>query len=65
MAASVRSLFKVTAFNANGIWRQNYELNKELQDLQIAVASLSDTHLKPHERFFVPNYHFSQTDRFP
>jgi hypothetical protein len=26
---------------------------------------LSETHLKPHERFFTPNYHFYWTDRFP
>jgi hypothetical protein len=29
------------------------------------VALLSDTHLKPHERFFTPNYHIYRTDRFP
>jgi hypothetical protein len=29
------------------------------------VALLSETHLKPHERFFIPNYHFYQPDRFP
>jgi hypothetical protein len=28
-------------------------------------ALLSETHLKPHERFFIPNYHFYGTDRFP
>jgi hypothetical protein len=28
------------------------------------VALLSETHLKPHERFFIPNYHFCRTDRF-
>jgi hypothetical protein len=26
------------------------------------VALLSETHLKPHERFFIPNYHFYHTD---
>jgi hypothetical protein len=29
------------------------------------VALFSKTHLKPHERFFIPNYHFYQTDCFP
>jgi hypothetical protein len=29
------------------------------------VALLSMTYLKPHERFFIPNYHFYRTDRFP
>jgi hypothetical protein len=29
------------------------------------VALLSETHLKPYERFFIPNYHIYRTDRFP
>jgi hypothetical protein len=29
------------------------------------VALLSETQLKPHESFFIPNYHFHRTDRFP
>jgi hypothetical protein len=29
------------------------------------VALLSETHLKPHERLFIPNYHIYRTDRFP
>jgi hypothetical protein len=29
------------------------------------VTLLSETHLKPHERFFIPNYHFYWTDRLP
>jgi hypothetical protein len=29
------------------------------------VALLSETHVKSHERFFLPNCHFYQTDRFP
>jgi hypothetical protein len=52
-------------FNANGIGRQRYELSKQLQEQHIDVALLSQTHLKPHERFFIPNYHFYRTDRFP
>jgi hypothetical protein len=28
------------------------------------VAVLSETHLKHHESFFIPNYHFSWTDCF-
>jgi hypothetical protein len=51
--------------NANGIWRQRCELSKQLQDLHVDVALLSDTHFKPRERFFNPNYHFYPTDRFP
>jgi hypothetical protein len=51
--------------NANGIWRQRYELSKQLQDLHIDVALLSGTHIKHHERFFIPNYYFYRTGRFP
>jgi hypothetical protein len=29
------------------------------------VALLSETHLKPHERFIIPNYHIYRTGRFP
>jgi hypothetical protein len=29
------------------------------------VALLLETHLNPHERFYIPNYHFYRTDRFP
>jgi hypothetical protein len=61
MAARVYRPLKIIAFNANDIWRQGYELSKQLQD----VALLSETHLKPLERFFIPNYHFYRIDRFP
>jgi hypothetical protein len=29
------------------------------------VALFSETDLKPHERLFIPNYHFYRTDRHP
>jgi hypothetical protein len=45
--------------------RQRYELSKQLQEQHIDVALLSETHPKPHEKFFIPNYHFYRTDRFP
>jgi hypothetical protein len=56
---------KVIAFNANGITRQHYELIKQLQELHIDVALLSETYLKPHERYFIPNYRVYRTDYFP
>jgi exonuclease III len=64
MAARVHRSLKVIAFNANGIGRQRYELSKQLQDLNIDVALLSETHLKAHERFSIPNYHVYRIDRF-
>jgi hypothetical protein len=54
MIASVHRPLKVIAVNANGIWRRRHELSKQLQDLHI-----------PHEKFFLPNYYFYRTDRFP
>jgi hypothetical protein len=63
MANRVHRPLKVTAFNAKGIERQRCELSKQLQDLHLDVALFSETHLKPHERFFIPNFHFYRTDR--
>jgi hypothetical protein len=65
MATSANRPLKVLAFNRNGIGRQRYELSKQLQDQHIDVALFSETHLKPHERFFIPNFHFYRTDRYP
>jgi hypothetical protein len=65
MAARVHRLPKVITFNANGIWRQRYELSTQLQDLHTDVALVSETHLKTHERFFIPNYHIYRTNCFP
>jgi hypothetical protein len=53
MAAKVLRPLKVVAFNANGIGRQDYELRKQLQDLKIDVAIFTETHLKPHMRFYI------------
>jgi hypothetical protein len=53
MATRVHRPLKVIAFNANGIGRQRYELSKQLQGLHVDVALFSETHLKPHERFFL------------
>jgi hypothetical protein len=58
MTNRVHRPLKVIAFNANGIGRQRYELSKQLQDLHVGVALFSETYLKPHERFRIPNYNF-------
>jgi hypothetical protein len=65
MATSVHRPFNVFAFNTNGIGRQRYELSKQLRDLHVDVALLSETHLKHHERFFIPNFQFYRIDRHP
>jgi hypothetical protein len=65
MATRVHRPLKVLAFNAIGIGRQRYEISKQLQDLSADVALFSETYLKPHERFFIPNLNFYRTDRHP
>jgi exonuclease III len=65
MATRVHRPLKVVVFNANGIGRQPYELSKQLQEQRIDVALLSETRLKPHERFYIPNYQVYRTERFP
>jgi exonuclease III len=65
MANRVHRPLKVIAFNANGILRQRYELIRQLQELRIDVALFSETHLKPHERFHIQNYHIYRNDRHP
>jgi exonuclease III len=58
MENRVHRPLKVIALNANGISKQRYELSKQLQDLHIDMALFSETHLKPYEKFYIPNYHF-------
>jgi exonuclease III len=65
MTTRVHRPLKVVSFNANGIGKQRYELSKQLQELRIDVVLLSETHLKPHERFYTPNYQVYRTDHFP
>jgi hypothetical protein len=65
MSYGIHRPLKVIAFNTNGSWRWRYELSEHLQDIHIDVALLSDSHLNPHERFFIQNYHFYRKDHFP
>jgi hypothetical protein len=52
MDSRIYRFLKVIAFNANGIGRQHHELCKQLQDLHIDLALFSETHIKPHGRFY-------------
>jgi exonuclease III len=65
MITTFRRPLQVITFNANGIRRQRYELSKQLQDLHLDVALFSETHLEPHERFFIPNYLLYRTYCYP
>jgi hypothetical protein len=38
---------------------------RSLNSYKTDVALISEIHLKPHARFFIANYHFYRTDRFP
>jgi exonuclease III len=62
MITTVHRSLKIIAFNANGIRRQAYEARKQLQDLKIDTSLFSETHLKPHMRFYISNYDTCQTD---
>jgi hypothetical protein len=63
MATRIHGPLKVIEFNENNIMRQRCGLSKQLQDLYIDVGLFSETHLKPHERFFTSICHFYRTDR--
>jgi hypothetical protein len=58
MTTRVHRPLKVIEFNANDIGRQRHELSKQLQELHVDVVLFSETHLKTHERFSIPDYHF-------
>jgi hypothetical protein len=54
MAARVHRPLKVIAFNANGIWRQHYELSKQLLRLTYTYGSaLRDTAQIPREILYL------------
>jgi hypothetical protein len=63
MASTVHRPLKVVAFNASGIGGQAYVLRKQRRDLKIDEAHFSETHLKPHMRLYIPNYHMARNDR--
>jgi hypothetical protein len=62
MPPTVHRPLKIIEFNANGTGRQAYEVRKQLQDLEIDMSVFSVTYLKPHLRFYIPNYYIYRTD---
>jgi hypothetical protein len=62
---TVHRPLKIVALNANGIGRQAYEVRKQLQDLEIDMVLFSETQLKPHMRYYIPNYDIYRTTRDP
>jgi hypothetical protein len=65
MTTRVHRLLKAVAFSVNGIVMQRYELSSALQEQRIDLALLAKTHLRRHERFYIPNYQVYRNDRFP
>jgi len=65
MKTSIHRPLKGVALSANCIARQCFELSKQLQAERIDVALLSETHLKPHERYCIRNFHVYRTDGHP
>jgi hypothetical protein len=65
MATRILRNLKVIAFNVIGTERQRYDLRKQLKDLYVDLTLFLEPRLKPHERFFIPNYHFYRFDRYP
>jgi hypothetical protein len=59
---TVHRPLKIIAFNANGIGRQAYKVRRQSQGLEIDLAVFSETHLKPHMRFYIPNSDIYWTD---
>jgi hypothetical protein len=62
MATRIHRPLKVIAFNANSIVRERYELRKQLQDLHVDVALLSEISETSWE-VFISNYQFYLIDR--
>jgi hypothetical protein len=63
MPRTVHRPLKILAFNNNGIGKQAYGVRKQLQGLNREKILFSETHLKHHMTFYIPNYDFYQTDR--
>jgi hypothetical protein len=52
MAARIHMPLKVIVFNASDVWGQRSGLSKQLQDLHIVVALLSETSHNQREVFY-------------
>jgi hypothetical protein len=62
MANRIHRPLNAIAFNANHTRRQRYALSKQMQDLYLDVALVSETRLKPHDGFLISNdnlYHIN------
>jgi exonuclease III len=56
MPTTVHRPLKIITFNVNGIGRWTYKVRKQFQEFKIDMTLFSERHLKPHMRFYVPNY---------
>lgn len=60
---AVKNAIKIMHWNANSIQNKTEELVHFLQEHDIDVALISETHLKPCNKFKVQNYSVYRTDR--
>jgi hypothetical protein len=65
MATRVHRPLKLYEFIGNCIGKQRYELSRQLKDLHVDVALFSEKSSKIHEWFFIQNFHFYRTGRYP
>lgn len=59
----MRTILKICFWNCNGISTKKTEFTDFLQNHDIDVALLNETHLKPSKRFTIPNYITHRIDR--
>jgi hypothetical protein len=65
MATKFHRSLKVVAFNASGISGQRCEFSKQSEAQRTDVSLLSETYLKPHDKFSSRNYHIYRTHSHP
>lgn len=57
-----RQLYLIS-YNANGIKKQKLEIISLLNELNIDIMCVNETHLRSEDRFNIPNYHTYRYDR--
>lgn len=58
-----RNSTKIAFWSCNGITNKKTELQVFMQEQDIDVMLLNETHLKPSENLIIPNYTVHRTDR--
>lgn len=53
----------IAYWNANGLTNKKAEIQQYLEEKKIDVMLINETHLKPHQRLNIANYHTHRNDR--